>query len=141
MQILENKKDRLILRFDASEELRAGIHTVAGKYGISSGWVQALGSCGELELAYYNLDTKKYETRRYTERMEVLTATGNIALKDDKPFAHLHGTFSDKGMAVFGGHINKCVVSATMEVMIWKGEGKLRRLHDEETGLFLLQKK
>ena len=140
MQILNESNDRIILRVDPGEELREIVQNVCKEKGISAGWVSALGSSQKLQLAYYNLDTKGYETKDFNEHLEIVTITGNIALKDSEPFLHIHGTFSDSDMKVIGGHVNSCVISATGEVVIHIGEGAMVRLHDEETGLFLLQK-
>ena len=120
--------------------MREIVQNVCKDRGISAGWINVLGSSQKLELAYYNLDTKEYETKDFNERLEITTITGNIALKDKEPFLHIHGTFSDPDMKVIGGHINSCVISATGEVVIHIGEGDMVRLHDEDTGLFLLQK-
>ena len=140
MQILNESNKQIILRVDPGEELREVVQNVCKEKKISVGWVNALGSSAALQLAYYNLDTKEYETKDYDERLEITTITGNIARKDGEPFLHIHGTFSDADMKVVGGHVNSCVISATGEVVIHVGEGDMVRLPDEDTGLSLLQK-
>ena len=140
MKILKDEPNLAILRIDPGEELVETVQDFCKEKNIHSGWVNALGSCAKLQLAYYNLDTKEYETKDFNERLEITTITGNIALKDGEPFLHIHGTFSDGEMKVIGGHVNSCVISATGEVVIHIGEGDMIRLHDEDTGLFLLQK-
>lgn len=40
----------------------------------------------------------------------------------------------DKG-EVFGGHLNRAIVSATCEMIIDVIDGTVDRIHDEETGL------
>ncbi|MFY9457811.1 MAG: DUF296 domain-containing protein [Candidatus Spechtbacterales bacterium] len=146
MELLNTSKDLYILRLDSGEELRGEVEKFCGEQGVSAAWVNALGSCKELELAHYNLKNKQYETKSFSENLEIVTVVGNVALKplDDAhgkghmPFIHIHGTFSNPGMAVIGGHINRCIVSATCEVSILKVEGKMGRKYDELTGLHLL---
>lgn len=147
MELLNTSKDFYLLRLDPGEELRGEVEKfclampdLAKRDGspIRAAWINALGSCQELELAYYNLGKKEYETKSFSEDLEIATVVGNIALKDNKPFIHIHGTFSNREMEVIGGHIMKCVILATCEVMLWKIEGEMSRKHDEFTGLDLL---
>ena len=146
MELVNTAKDFYILRLDAGEELRQEVEEFCKEQGINTAWVNALGSCKEVELAYYNLEKKEYETKIFSEDLEIATIAGNIALKpfDDaqgkghNPFIHIHGTFSNSEMSVIGGHINRCVVSATCEVSIWSAEGAMSRKYDDFTGLHLL---
>ena len=138
MELLTASENLYVLRLDSGEELRESVEKFCADHGISAAWVNALGSSKELELAYYNLAKKEYEAKSFSEDFEIVTVVGNIALKDNKPFIHIHGTFSNSSMAVVGGHINRCVVSATCEVSLWKSEGKMGRKYDEFTGLHLL---
>ena len=138
MELLSKSESFYILRLDPGEELRQEVEKFCKGQGIDAAWVNALGSCKELELAYYILENKEYETKSFLQNFEITTVAGNIALKDDNPFIHIHGTFSDRAMHVIGGHINRCVVSATCEVSIWVGQGAMGRKYDEFTGLHLL---
>lgn len=140
MELLSSSKDLYILRIDPGEEVREEVEKFCGKMNIGAAWVNTLGSCKELELAYYNLGKKEYATKVFSENLEIAAVVGNVAIKDDKPFMHVHGTFSRASMEVVGGHINRCVVSATCEVAIWVAEGKMGRKYDEFTGLHLLCK-
>lgn len=140
MELVNTSKDFYILRLDPGEELRQEVEKFCKEQGINTAWVNALGSSKELELAYYILENKEYETKSFLQNFEITTVTGNIALKDDNPFIHIHGTFSDRAMNVIGGHINRCVISATCEVSIRKTEEAMGRKYDDLTGLHLLCK-
>ena len=52
---------------------------------------------------------------------------------------HMHGTFSDKEYRVYGGHINKMVVSGALELRMEVFQGSIEKAYDEETGLNLMQ--
>ena len=49
--------------------------------------------------------------------LELTSLLGNISHIDDKPFAHLHGTFGTRDFQTLSGHLTK-VVSATAEIVI-----------------------
>lgn len=140
MEVVNDSEKSYILRLDQGDELKETVEKFAEEQGIKSAWVNALGSCDDLELAYYNLDKKQYESKTFKERLEILTVVGNTAIKDGKPFLHAHGTFGNPEMNTIGGHINRCVVSATCEISIRKLEGETGRKYDNATGLHLLCK-
>lgn len=138
MELLSKSESFYILRLDPGEELRSEVEKFSEEHEINAAWVNALGSSKELELAYYNLGEKEYGTKKFSENLEIVSVVGNIALKEDKPFVHIHGTFSNPEMKVIGGHINRCVISATCEVSIWPAEGAMGRKYEDFTGLHLL---
>lgn len=131
---------RFMCGINSGEELRDTIEKFCAENNIKTAWINALGSCKELELAFYNLKTKEYETKTFLKDLEIASIAGNVVTKDSKPFIHIHGTFSDSSMTVVGGHINKCVISATCEVSIWPSEEFMTRKYDKLTGLHLLRK-
>ena len=52
-------------------------------------------------------------------------------------YTHLHmSAGNDKGQ-VFGGHLNRAVVSATCEMVVEIFPGTVDRVHDPDTGLNL----
>ena len=56
-------------------------------------------------------------------------------------YTHIHmSAGNDKG-EVFGGHLNKAVVSATCEMVIDIIDGKVDRYFDEEIGFFCVNEK
>ncbi len=62
---------------------------------------------------------------------------GNIALKDKKPFLHIHIAMSDAKCQAYGGHLFSAEILATGEFYIYKTETYIDRKHDQSTGLFL----
>lgn len=127
-----------ILRLDENEEMIDILTEFSESNKIQTGWVYALGSTKEIELGFYNLETKEYERKTFTEPLEVLDVTGNIGEKDNEPALHLHGSFSRKDFSTIGGHIHRLIANATVEIFIHKIEGTIKRAHDEKTGLNLI---
>ncbi len=136
-QIL-HEGNTFIFILNKGEEFIDTLTDYCTKNSFSSGWIHALGACGELTLAWYNLETKEYEDHIYTEDLEIAAITGNIALVKGKPFIHAHGIFGRRDMSTIGGHIRKMVISATCEVKLEIYSGKIHRAFDERTGLNLM---
>ncbi len=138
MKLIFNDKNRYVLRFDPKEEVIAGLTDFCNVNGICSGYFSAIGACEEVDLAYYNLDKKKYEVSCIKNRMEIVSMTGNVAKLNDEILVHSHGVFSFPNMRTRGGHIKKIVVYATCEVFLTSFEGEIKRQKDDVTGLNLL---
>ena len=69
----------------------------------------------------------------------VFSLTGTINTMDGAFYCHLHmSAGNDKG-EVFGGHLNRAVVSATCEMVVNILEGTVDRYYDEQIGLNLLR--
>ena len=58
---------------------------------------------------------------------------------DNNFYTHIHMSCGDQAGKVFGGHLNKAIVSATCEMVIDIIDGKVDRYHDEEIGLNLFK--
>lgn len=138
MQLVSSTGALRLLRIDPGEEVLGAIERYCAEASISSASLQGIGACKELTLAWYDLDTKEYRDQRYEDFLEIVGMLGNVSLKEGKPFAHVHGTFSDRTMRVIGGHVRQCVVSATCEVTLLPLTGPMARAYDAVMGLWLL---
>ncbi|OGZ60659.1 MAG: hypothetical protein A2919_02040 [Candidatus Spechtbacteria bacterium RIFCSPLOWO2_01_FULL_43_12] len=138
MRLISQHDNSYILRLEQGEEFVSAIENFCNENKIHSAWLEALGSSKDLELAFYELEKRQYKTERFAGPMEILTITGNISKKENTAFCHAHGIFGRPDMTTLGGHINRCIISATCEVVLRVGDKELRREFDEETGLHLL---
>jgi predicted DNA-binding protein with PD1-like motif len=139
MNLIIQKGNKFILRFDRGEELISGLAAFCQKKEIRAAFLSAIGAAQELELSFYDLEKKKYSDKNFHAPLEVCGLTGNIAQMAGKIIIHAHGCFSDAKMRTIGGHIKKLVVAGTCEVLIQKFKGKIERRSNEETGLNLMK--
>lgn len=131
--------DSYILRLETGEKLLEILTHFLKRKGINAGTIEGIGSCDEVILGFYHLESKSYEWRIIHETLEIVSLTGNIAIVDGEPFVHMHGVVSDSTFQTHGGHIKDAIVGATCEIVIRSFENvRLERNFDEATGLKLL---
>jgi uncharacterized protein len=125
-------------RLDTGSDLVVEIERFCTEQGVLAGQVTVIGAVRRARYAYYEQDDHRYRELESDTHHEIVGFTGNISLRDDRPFLHAHATFADADGATVGGHLLKgCEVFAA-EVMIRELTGvTLVRTHDDETGLAL----
>jgi len=69
----------------------------------------------------------------------VLSFTGNIVLGNGKPKLHTHVVVGKSDGTAHGGHFLGGRVWPTLEIVVTEMPIHLRRRHDEETGLAVIE--
>ena len=98
---------------------------------------QAIGTLEDVEIGYYDLESRQYVFRTEAGPFEVASMNGNIAEIDERPIAHIHAALSrcDESLETIGGHLRRARVALTLEIALWIVSQPLIRTLDEETGL------
>ncbi|HUF06628.1 MAG TPA: PPC domain-containing DNA-binding protein [Candidatus Binatia bacterium] len=125
-------------RLATGSDLVEEIERFCVERGILAAQVTVIGAVRHARYAYYEQDGHRYRELESATHHEIVGFTGNVSLRDDRPFLHAHATFADASGATVGGHLMRgCEVFAA-EVMIRELAGvTLVRMPDEETGLAL----
>lgn len=125
-------------RLDTGSDLIAEIERFCLERGVVAAQVTVIGALRRAAYAYYDQHDQRYLELSSETHHEIVGFTGNVSLRDDKPFLHAHATLADADGATVGGHLRHgCEVFAA-EVMIRELTGvSLVRTFDEETGLSL----
>ncbi len=126
---------------DKGADIVEGLSAVMKQQHIEAGMISGIGAVSEARLAYFNAQTKLYEEKHFKENMEIVSLKGNISLKENAIFPHLHAVLSNKDYAAFGGHLlpKTSVYAFEFEIIPFGGKSFVRAF-DEETGLFLWKK-
>lgn len=132
-------QDTLLVRIDRGEEIVNEVRAVAEREGIRLGSVEALGGIDDFTVGVYDVKKKQYDTRRFTGAFEIVSLIGTITQKDGAFYQHLHLSAGNERCEVFGGHLNRAVVSLTCEMVIRVLDGAVDRSPDPETGINLLR--
>lgn len=129
---------RFMGRFPYGKDLLEEINKVITSENIRSGEIRIIGAVSRAVFGYYDAHSKNYIYISKDEHMEILNATGNISVKDGKPFAHVHITLADKNGKAYGGHLMEGTIIFAAEFIISDyGDNKLERVDDKTTGLQL----
>lgn len=129
--------DTLIVRMDRGEEILEQLRAVCEKENVRLGTVQALGAVNDFTTGVFHTDTKEYQANRFQGTFEIVSLTGTVTTKDGEHYAHLHMSAGDEKGHVFGGHLNRAVISATCELVLRSLDGTVERRFDEDVGLNL----
>ena len=134
---MEYKKfDNIIIaRIDKGEEILEQLKAIAINENIKLASINAIGAVNDFTVGVYKTDEKKYCSNSFKGYYEITSRTGTISTMNGEYYAHLHMSAGNEKGAVFGGHLNRAVVSATCELVITIIDGKVDRVYDEETGL------
>jgi predicted DNA-binding protein with PD1-like motif len=138
---VETRGSRVIVgRVVRGQSLQRALLGLAAEHGLRSAWISAIGAFEQIDLTEYNQTERRYEEAHTFERCELLSMQGNLSLRDDEPFWHLHATISlrEAGRDVtYGGHVGDGVVFALEFRIECFDELELRRDDDSATGLQL----
>ncbi len=132
-------ENKIIARIDKGEEILEKIKEIALQENIKLASINALGATNDFTVGVYKVDEKKYYSNEFKGNFEIVSLTGTINTMNGEFYTHIHmSAGNDKG-EVFGGHLNKAVVSATCEMVIDIIHGKVDRYFDKEIGLNLFK--
>ena len=129
----------VVARIDRGDEILAAVREIAGAEHIQLASVSALGATNDFTVGVYNVDEKQYHANDFKGNFEIVSLTGTINTMDGEFYTHLHMSAGDEKGQVFGGHLNRAVVSAVCEMVITVIDGVVDRRFSEEIGLNLFR--
>lgn len=125
----------IIVRMDKGEDIVEQVKNVALKEKIKLASISALGAINEFTVGVFKTKEKKYYANEFKGDFEIVSLTGTINTMNDEYYSHMHLSAGNDQGQVFGGHLNKAIVSATCEMVIQIINGEVDRYFDEEVGL------
>ena len=129
----------IVARIDKGEEILEQIQKIAEKEQIALASIRALGATDDFTVGVFKTGEKKYYANEFRGDHEIVSLTGTISTMNGQFYAHLHMSAGNEQGQVFGGHLNRAVVSATCEMVIEVIDGQVERAFDEEIGLNLFR--
>ncbi|GAA0815289.1 PPC domain-containing DNA-binding protein [Clostridium tertium] len=131
--------DKIVLRLEKGEEVIESIKKVCEEQKIIAGSISGLGATNHVVVGLFKPNEKKYYSTIHEDDFEITNITGNISEMNDEVYLHIHGTFANLEGRCIGGHLNKAIISATAEIIIYRINGSIGRKFDENIGLNLIE--
>ena len=129
--------DELVLSLRPDVDLVQSITGFATDRGIETGSLVAIGALKKAKLGYYDQKKNRYREIKVDSPTEIASCTGNISLREGRPFAHIHVVLSDANGNTKAGHLLEGTVFVA-EVHLRTLQGaRLERRHDNSSGLWL----
>lgn len=132
-------KDTIIARIDKGEEILDSLKEIALKEKIRLADISALGAVRQFTVGVFKTEEKQYHANEFFGDFEIVSLTGTITSMNGEFYSHVHMSAGNEKGEVFGGHLNRAVVSATCEMVIRTIDGEVDRCFDEHVGLNLLK--
>ena len=129
----------IIARIDKGEEILAKVKELALKENIKLASVSALGAICDFTVGVFDTVEKNYISNSFQGPFEIVSLTGTINTMNGEFYTHIHMSAGNSKWQVFGGHLNRAVVSATCEMVVTVINGKVDRYYDEDVGLNLFR--
>lgn len=118
-------------------DIMEAIREAAADLSIDAGFFSVIGALKSVELGYYDQNEHVYRKRSFEGAFEIASCTGNISLKDGKPFIHAHIALADEDYNLIGGHLlGGRIFAAELHIMGLEEDPPVRE-YDPVTGLFL----
>lgn len=127
--------DKIALRLDPGEELLDKISEVCRRQGVRFGSITGIGAANHVTIGFYNLEKQEYSEKELDFPMEITSILGDVTRKDGEVYLHVHINVSDEEGRTFGGHLKKCMISVTGEIVIACIDGEVGRKADPATGI------
>jgi predicted DNA-binding protein with PD1-like motif len=130
--------EAFVVRLETGEEIHASLKELARLERIDVAGIEGIGAVYDAVLGYFDRVAREYLRRTVPEEMEILSLAGNLAIKESRPFAHLHIVLGGQNCEAVAGHLFEGKTGATCEMIVRPLKGFVQRKLDPVTGLYLL---
>ncbi len=132
MKVKISAPNRLIIaKLEKGDDIYKSLSKIVLDNDIKTGVLWMIGAVAKARIGYFNEESRKYEVHEINEPCEISGVSGNISLKNGKPFVHAHIHVSDKTGKTYGGHLLEGnIISVTGELFILESKETIERKKD-----------
>lgn len=128
-----------VVVLETGEEVAAQIKAFADREKLKAAQLTAIGAFSDAVLGYFDWEGKRYRRIPVNEQVEVAAFIGDIALSEnDERSLHVHVVLGRSDATALAGHLLEAHVRPTLELILTEHPAHLRKRHDPESGLALI---
>ncbi len=125
-----------LFRIKEGEEVVEYLTRFLERNDVRVGTITAIGTLRNPAIAYFERGMGDYRIVTIDGDYEVVSLTGNVSMKEGKPFAHLHVALGDRNGRLYGGHLVRGE-TLVMEVFVQELSGGYLERKPRMNGLSL----
>lgn len=125
-----------VLKLEPGEEFHETLIKFVDQKRIPSAFYQGIGALCDVELGFFSLTKNDYEKHFFEGHYELITANGNISIKEGKFFPHTHVILGTEKCETIAGHFLKGTVSVTTEIFLFHVDIALNRKKDTKLNFY-----
>ena len=129
----------IVGRLERGEETIESLLELVREHPGLFGRITAIGAADEVEFSIFDTATKEYERTTLRQATEITDLSGLLGRMGDEPYVHVHANFGLADGSVVGGHVNRAVISGTLEFVVDVLDFDIDRFYDDDVGLNLLK--
>jgi predicted DNA-binding protein with PD1-like motif len=120
MQITETQRAAHVFdaHFSAGDEIMSGLTDLVLKHNITAGYITGLGGLSGALLAWGDPEVGAFKKIPVDEKCELISLLGHIAVRDGKPYVHLHAVVGFRDGSTKAGHVMEARVAPLAEISV-----------------------
>ena len=131
------EENKVLVVLERGDEVFESLYQVVEDLDIKFSWINGIGAADNIVLGAYPSKTKEYVKKKFNGEFEIASMMGNITMKENAPFIHIHATISDEECNAFAGHLFTARVAVTCEIVLNISEKPIFRKECNDIGLYL----
>jgi uncharacterized protein len=121
------------------DEVMASLKSFVEREQLRAGQFTAIGAFQSALLGYFDWERNDYLHIPVSEQAEVASLIGDLATgPDGKPSLHIHCVLGCRDGRAIAGHLLEAKVRPTLEIVWRDSPAHLRKRHDADSGLALI---
>lgn len=139
LSCFEFQQGRLFVgRLPHGRDLILSVEEFCEDVSIQMATFSVIGAVSSATIGAYDQKQQVYVTVKEEAPLEIVSCTGNVSLKNGKPFIHAHILLADEHGKTTGGHLFSETIIYAGEINLQELTGKpMERTYDNDTGLML----